>query len=271
MKHILVGISYSELTSITLRYSLKLAQHFGAKLTLVHVATLPKEFTFQEDLSEIEVFRTKEIEKLKAAFSRHYGKEHHTTLPKFRIIFGKPTDELILLTRELEPDLLVIGVPEHKYWVNLRFINRPMEIAEAVKCPVLLIPIMGAFYHIDQIAFATNFSLEDVGALMELKEWATIFKSKIHCIHVCKKEKDQPEAERKMNILKKIFKEENLKFTVTVGDEEDMLEKLLIEDKVNLVAMLKRNKALWYDTVKPSLTEKIADDTWIPLLIYNQK
>lgn len=271
MKHILVGINFSELTSVTLRYSIKLAQYFGAKLTIVHVAQLPKTYSFKENLSEIETFRAAKLEELKAAFSQHFGKQHHTIIAKFRVAFGKPTDELILLSQELSPDLLVIGVPEHKYWMNLRFINRPMEIADSVSCPVLLVPITGAFRNIQQMVYATNFSLEDVGALIDLKVWMDIFGTKIHCLHICKKEKDRAEAERKMSILKKVFTDERFKFSIEVGDNEAMLESYLVTDKANMVVMLKRNKAIWYDSIKPSLTEKIAEDTWIPLLIYNQK
>lgn len=90
-------------------------------------------------------------------------------------------------------------------------------------------------------------------------------------MHICKTQKERPDAERRMSILKKIFPDEDFRFTVEVGDAAVMLERFLVADKANLVAMLKRHKALWFDTVKPSLTEKIADDTWIPLLIYNQK
>jgi len=269
MKHILVGISYSDLTSVTLKYSLKLAQYFEAKVTVVHVAKYPREL--EGNAKAFKAYHTTKTEELKTVFANHHGKQFHNISVDLRVAMGSPSDELIRLAQAIKPDLLVIGVPENKHWGKLRFVNRPMEIAESVHCPVLLVPMLKAFQSIQQIVYATNFSLEDVGALMELKEWMTIFKAKLHCMHICKTETERPDAERKMNILKKIFPDDNFRFTVEVGDAETMIERFLLADKANLVAMLKRNKALWFDTIKPSLTEKIADDTWIPLLIYNQK
>lgn len=275
MKHILVGISFSDLTAVTLRYSIKLAQYFGAKLTVVHIAKPPKGFTqldvVDNDAPALAEHLEGRLAALKEVFYNHFGKQHHQISVDFQVIYGLPSDQLILLSRKLSPDLLVIGVPEHKYWLNLRFVNRPMEIADSIKSPVLLVPITGAFRLVQQMVYATNFSLEDVGALMDLKVWMDIFGTKIHCLHICKKEEDRPDAERKMSILKKVFTDERFKFTIEVGDDEDMLESYLVTDKANMVVMLKRNKAIWYDSIKPSLTEKIAEDTWIPLLIYNQK
>ena len=175
------------------------------------------------------------------------------------------------MTSVLKPDLLVIGVPEKRYWSKLRFVNRPMEVAESVKCPVLVVPLLKTFHNIQQIVYVTNFSLEDVGAMLDFRTWMAVFNAKLHCIHICKTEKEQPEADRKMKLLEKILPYEDFRFTVQVGDTKKELENILVTDKAHLVATLKRHKNVWYDTLKPSLEEKIADNTWIPLLIYNQQ
>lgn len=166
MKHILVGISYSDLTAVTLKYSLKLAQYFEAKVTVVHVAKYPSEL--EGDAKKFKAYHQTKTEELKAVFANHHGKQFHNITVDFRVAMGSPSDELIRLTQSLKPDLLVIGVPENKHWAKLRFVNRPMEIAETVNCPVLLVPMVKTFQSIQQIVYATNFSLEDVGALMEL-------------------------------------------------------------------------------------------------------
>jgi len=271
MKHILVGVSYSNLTNVTLKYALKVAQYFGAKLTVLHVAKPTATVTFEDDLSKIEGLRAEKLATLQSTFNEFYGKQFHNVAVEFVVNFGKPSDVLITQAQNIAPDLLVIGVPENKFWGKLRFINTPMEIADAVQCPVLLVPITGTFQSIRQIVYATNFSLEDVGAMMDLKIWMDIFGTKLHCVHICPSEKGRAAATRKMNILEKVFNDDRYTFTIEVGDDAAMLKSHLVADKANLVVMLKRSKALWYDTVKPTLTEKIADNTWIPLLIYNQK
>ncbi|GEM_PF-3529826 len=269
MKHILVGISYSDLTAVTLKYSLKLAQYFGAKLTVVHIAEYPK--ALEGNAKKIKVHHAAKTEELKTVFANHHGKQFHNVSVDLRVAFGSPSDELIRITSGLKPDLLVIGVPENRHWRKLKFINRPMGIAESVKCPVLLVPMVKTFQRIQQIVYTTNFSLEDVGAMLEFRVWMDIFKAKLHCVHICKTKKEQPDAERRMKLLQKVLPFEDFKFSVLVGQPEKELEKVLVADKANLVAMLKRHKTLWYDTIKPSLTEKIVEETWIPLLIYNQQ
>ena len=67
MKHILVGINYSDLTSVTLKYSLKLAQYFGANLTVVHIANYPKELAGNAE--QLKAHEITKIEELKAVFS----------------------------------------------------------------------------------------------------------------------------------------------------------------------------------------------------------
>lgn len=235
----------------------------------VHVAEYPK--ALEGNAKKFKAYHAAKTEELEAIFANYHGKQFHNVTVDLKVALGVPSDEMIRMTSVLKPDLLVIGVPENRHWTNLRFINRPMEIAESVKCPVLLVPMVKTFQSIQQIVYATNFSLEDVGAMLEFRVWMDIFKAKLHCVHICKTTKEQPDAERRMNLLKKILPYDDFKFSVLVGSPEKELEKMLVADKANLVAMLKRHKALWYDTIKPSLTEKIADKTWIPLLIYNQK
>ena len=69
MKNILVGISYSELTSVTLKYSLKLAQYFGANLTVVHIAKYPK--ALEGNLRLLKEHATTKQAELEAIFSKY--------------------------------------------------------------------------------------------------------------------------------------------------------------------------------------------------------
>ena len=59
---------------------------------------------------------------------------------EFRVVLGKPTECLLAFSRELAPDLVVIGAPRPKGISGLRSRMHPEQLAGALEMPLLVVP-----------------------------------------------------------------------------------------------------------------------------------
>ena len=59
---------------------------------------------------------------------------------EFRVTLGKPTECLLAFSREVAPDLVVIGAPRPKGITGLRSRMHPEQLAGALVMPLLVVP-----------------------------------------------------------------------------------------------------------------------------------
>lgn len=59
---------------------------------------------------------------------------------EFRVTLGKPTECLLAFSREVAPDLVVIGAPRPKGITGLRSRMHPEQLAGALAMPLLVVP-----------------------------------------------------------------------------------------------------------------------------------
>ncbi len=268
MKNILVGFSYSKPAPSTIFYAFKLAQYFEATVTIAHL------FANQEvsNLSEAAVNK-KMIEKkreLSDFINQIKTKQYHSVEVITLVEYGLPSEKLAQIAKSIQADLVVLGVSRRVITDKLLFVNRPMEFAEKVDCPVLTIPVDGGFKGINRIVYASDFTLEDVAALWELENWTKIFHAKLLCVHICKTKEEKKRAERRMQILQKLFPDKNFEFLIETGNVSELLQNVLEINQADIIAVLKRRKTLWQSIIRPNVIGNLANASWIPLFIFKQ-
>jgi nucleotide-binding universal stress UspA family protein len=130
-KSILVPTNFGVGTDAAVRYALSLAQETKAKLTFMHVVSIDR--AFQHD--EYELKQSAEI-RLKQLIPPDAGL---WSQPQTIVEVGDPTLEVLGYTSLLQPDLIIIGLPEHKHFSTHLQAGVSYSLISSASCPVLTV------------------------------------------------------------------------------------------------------------------------------------
>lgn len=141
IRRILVPIDFSVHSKNALRYSLLLAEAFGAELHLVYVVeptVYPADLGFgQVVLPEVEEeLRERGFEELRSLIQREIGDR---VKAQSSVRTGKPHQEILAEAEEHKADLIVVASHGHTGVEHILFGSTAMRIVRLAKCPVLTI------------------------------------------------------------------------------------------------------------------------------------
>lgn len=262
MKNVTVLIyPESEYYQVTLRKALKICQYFDSDLNIVAIS--PD--------SLLGVDKEKFMDMLKNKSKLLLGKQYHSINISYEVGFGRVIPVLSDIIETNQSDLMVVGTVGNNLLFNLLYDSDSVDIAQALPCPVLLVPPRDVDRRIKRIVYNTHFAFDNINALNILEDWATIFKSEILCLHVCSKENDVAEAKQKLADLNKRFPAINFQFKVLVGDVVDKIYEHLSLQETDLIVTMHNKRSWWANVLKPSLTEEIASYAKIPMLVFKKK
>lgn len=143
MKNILVAVDFDGQTQKLIDYASAMAEKFGARLWIVHIAAPDPDFVGYEpgpqyirdiraeDLRDEHVFLQKEAERLR-------GKGMAT---EALLVQGSTVDSILDEAKRLEIDLLIVGSHEHSFLYNAFAENTAMELFKKCKIPMLTLPL----------------------------------------------------------------------------------------------------------------------------------
>lgn len=142
-KNILVAIDFNDTIGELMAYAESIAEKFGSKIWVVHVAEPSPDFTGYE-------MGPQYIRDLKA---EEFRQEHRRVqeISKFfldqnieseaLLIQGSTVETLIEEVRKLKADLLIVGTHKHGFLFNLLSENVSLELLKRAEVPFLAIPI----------------------------------------------------------------------------------------------------------------------------------
>jgi nucleotide-binding universal stress UspA family protein len=141
IQKILVPIDFSVHSKNALRYSLLLAEEFGASLHLIYVVEptiYPADLGFgQVVLPEVEEeLRDRGFGELKTLIEREIGTRVRATSV---VRTGKPHQEILREAEEQHADLIVVASHGHTGVEQILFGSTAMRIVRLAKCPVLTV------------------------------------------------------------------------------------------------------------------------------------
>jgi nucleotide-binding universal stress UspA family protein len=146
VRHILVPIDLAQDSLRTIAYAIRLGQHFGSRLTLLHVYQPPIAFgipswtsrnaALLKDRQEVEEILKAQGALVRAAYPNC----------EWRMRSGDPGKSIVDVALELGVDLIVIS-SHHRRWCN-RY--RPTNVADDIlchtACPILEVSDSGASF-----------------------------------------------------------------------------------------------------------------------------
>lgn len=251
MKNILFPTDFSKAAEHSFIYALKLADHYNATVTILHVYSL---------VNHVDVYAPYHIEQLYEQIRENQWKNYHDSVAPLKEIAaannlahiqqlyvmeeGLLIDTIIDVAKRDKVDMIVLGTTGAYGFKEIFLGSVAGELLENAPCKVLAVPDEAVFDGvIDNIALTTSYQEEEKNALLQLMDWSSPLNATIHVVNV-----DLAHTEfylNRMDDLKEEFADrDNLNFDVIQGvDFTAAITEYLENQKVDILAMVthKRN------------------------------
>jgi nucleotide-binding universal stress UspA family protein len=269
MKTILVPTDFSVTADNACEYAMELAKASGAGIILLHVFHVPVPATdmpvFLITPEELEIENRKRMDMMAEALrSKTPGVD-----VQIEIRAGFAVEEIMNLVKEMNPDLVVMGIHDMNAVDELLIGSTTTDVIERSKCPVLVVPHNIKFSKPAVIAFASDLKeLPETCSLDILKELVHLFNAKVDVLTVIKPD-ETPTIEKAVAGIKLEHRLEDVDHTHHFPVNHNIQEG--IQDYVEkfapgMLVMLHRKHNFFQRLFSEGNTQKAAFHTHIPLL-----
>lgn len=270
MRRILVPTDFSDTARNAFRAALEIAPQFGAEVELIHVYTSPTlgasgfGVTLPGGMHE-------NILGWLADFAREEGVEN----VRSQALQGIAEEKLVALSNEPDVVMIIMGSTGKQHSGKKWFGSVSESVSRNAQCPVLLIPTSWEDGGFQQILFAADMDTFDESTLTLLTDWAGVFRSSLHFVHV--EDPDHPVSFQtiEQRILEFLFRkgEPGFAFQISCIHSESIEEGLwdyAEQNQVDMMAMCTRRRGALESLLHKSQTKALALYARIPLMILHQ-
>ncbi len=270
---ILVPIDFSETSIKAMNYAVSLAKTLNSEVVLYHSIDIPVvasgDMVVVADFTQLENDAKVELEKLKlSALSKN---------DKLRISFqystGVSSQEILKKSVEEDIDLIIMGSNGKSGLVETVMGSVTKNVMTNCTCPVLTVPINTLEKYPEKVVFATNFDEHELQALFLLAELLRPFNSEIHLVHIGEygdmKHQDQLLAYFRGQVRTNINYEKIFYHLLGGKDIESAIEKFIIENKIDWLAIAKRKRNFFDRFTTQSLTNHLHQHSSVPMLVFH--
>lgn len=275
--NILVPVDFSDNSHSAARYALYLGRHLKANITLFHAVTVPVVVGDYPSAVPVEIDTEpskEEIEKLRKELQQTLDEDGDSSVVlNTRVEVGFTVDSIMEVAKDIDADMIVMGTTGasgvEKFFIG----TNAASVIDRSEIPVLLIPANAKVKPLKEIVYATNFDPEDDIMMDTLLQFAKIFGSKIHCLHVS----DKPDVEDKVNLddleetswHKEMGVEVEFK-NIEGTDTLKALDSFIDANNIDLLVMLTHRRTIMQRLFSRSVTKEMAFHTQIPLLVFKE-
>jgi universal stress protein A len=137
--HILAPTDLSDESRKTLDYGVQLAEHFHAKLTLVHVWTMPDSHRgVLGALDPVAIQRSHEREEFMLRSLQTIIRERHSDTESY-FLTGDPCTQIVAVAKSAEVDLIVISTRDYDWLTRVVEGSDAEKILRDATCPVWIV------------------------------------------------------------------------------------------------------------------------------------
>jgi nucleotide-binding universal stress UspA family protein len=284
MKEILVYVTNPAREKLYITYAAYLAKDLNLNIRFLHVQDLvnfplgyPGILTASGNTTGEETER--ETEKAKHHFRLQIDNLHASEpdLPhmEYNIETGKAAEIIPDYCQSRSIDAIVLkGASEYSLFFSD---SGNTDVIRKVRCPVWIIPEGITYKPFSEILYATDYHQEDLPRLKLLAGFASKFPAGITAVHITKdagfRERIKGEGFARMIREKTGYDLVSVKILPRTKGEPlvEELHGFALMIDADLIVLLRENKGLWERLMHGSRSEKIARETQLPVLIYNEE
>jgi nucleotide-binding universal stress UspA family protein len=171
--------------------------------------------------------------------------------------------------KEEKIDFVVMGTSGASGWEAFFLGTNTGSVINAIDVPVLCVPLEAKFKKVETIGFTTRYRAKDKKALKDVLEIAKKMQVKVRCLYV--KTSNSDVSEVTMKHWEDEFKDEPVIFSVIQSDDVKgtIIDFVLFKD-IDILAMMTYKRNFFVELFKPSLTQKFANNSDIPILAMHE-
>ncbi len=269
INHILTPVDFSQCAIDALHVAGQLAQLAHAKITILHVYSVPipaSDIAFATDSTHYKSLEQEAIDKLEAL------RGQVPSLDKIEVAYeldcSYPVYAISAMAAELKVDLIVMGTMGASGISEFLIGSNAGDTVVQAPCPVLCTGQGITELHPRKIALATDFKRMKSPSLDLVKELARLFNAEIEFLHIQASAKtiDVKKSAEALN-LHHLF--EDVKHSYHFLNDQDIargIEKFIVDKEVDLLVTIHRDHTLFERIFGTSITKKMAMHLPIPLL-----
>jgi nucleotide-binding universal stress UspA family protein len=261
MKKILVPTDFSENAANAIEYAAQIGLALHCKILLLHVARNMSGESDNEEMLQI--------------ICRALCDSFPDLECDFRVVRGDNIpEEIVSASIRYNVEMIVMGTKGVTNFEKILFGSNTASVIEKASCTVLSVPASNVFTKPKSILFATNFEHEDIRAALQIIRLAKPFNANLIIAHVLT-ESDAEEVEkakiqiftREVSLLAdypRITYRLSSENTVSMG-----LDTLIENTHADVIAMRTHRRNLFEKIINPSITQKFAEESHLPLLAFH--
>jgi len=274
MVRIFVAINFSDYTINAVNYALKLSQKMRAIITLVSChSPIEENDKAKADEQKMEA----ELMQFKVDLDHRLSIEERNKIKLLtRIEKGYPEDVLVDISKQEEPDVIVMGTRSKGETIKELLGSVTSDVIKNAKVPVLAVPANSQVdvNRISHVLFVSDFSDTDYRSFHKLIRLIAPFQTKIYAVHfkaVKPDSWDKKRLEEMRLYCRQTYRNHQIEFGFITGDEFiESLDTYILDNNIELIAMTRRKRNMISKILHPSITRKILFHTDIPLLVFHE-
>ena len=262
---ILVPVDFSENSNNAVEYAAEIARTMNGMVIAFHVMDVGD----GDDDTDMTIRR--KLKSICQTVQAEYPEVQCTA----EVAYGDIVDEIVALSDLRAADLIVMGTEGVTSFGKLLFGSNTSLVIEKADCTVLSIPAKSRFKKPEKILFATSFSRDDMYAATNCVKFAKAYDSTVIIAHVLTEEAREEVEESMIEIFSNELRQKTAydKIQRMLADENTVamgLDALLHESNADMIAFSTRRRGAFEKLYNPSLTQKFAKHSIIPILAFHQ-
>jgi len=266
MKKILFPTEFAPHASRMFQFALAIADVYKAKIYMLNALNLE---LYPKDNTNFEEEAAKTMDRLVDFKEFHQQKEMSHIGVEYITEIGFAADVILKVAKREEMDLIIMGTQGNTIANEIYLGGAAGSVMGQAICPVMFIPPNAEFRGFHKIACTTNFDFQDLIVFATLKDWAKKFKAKIEALHVVEDKDEMPAIQKKLDLLRDLF-DNQIQFQLQSGNVTDMIEEFVEFTRPDMLAMVHHQHNFISRLINGDVTEEIAREVKVPLLIFNE-
>ncbi|GAA4138262.1 universal stress protein [Sphingobacterium kyonggiense] len=281
MRAILFPTDFSEIASNAFLYALNIAKSIDAKIYVLYTYLEPVLSATHAGQPELigEVYQTIELNqfeiyKKKTQALRDIAQEHNLSDVELVFLFEEGPVAAVVkkITDREKIHLVVMGTHGESGFLSKVIGTNTVNVIRSIQNPVLAVPPHAKYQGIKRAVFTTLFRDKDKSALKEMLLMANAVGAKISCLHILKNEKVADVLLQTEN-WRHEFPNEQIEYVLLeeVESIENTITTYLLENNVDILAVVKRNRNFFDRMFSNSVSNNLAFHSKVPILVFHEE
>jgi nucleotide-binding universal stress UspA family protein len=272
MKELVVHVVNPARSQLFITYAAYIAKDLDLTVRYVHVHSASGSGPSQDEREQIQ---KKAGHHFQLQIQNLYAADADLPLLEYAVEFGSPPDIMQGYCKSGKVDTIMLsGSKEYSFFSDD---TGNIDIIKKVRCPVWIVPEGITYRPFSEIIYATDYHEEDLPNLKILARFASKFPAKITAVHITDDTGfgEQIKGEGFENMIKKETGYELLSVKVLAEEKGESLvtglHNFALMVDADLIVLLREKRSLSERLIHGSRSEKIARDTKLPVLIFNEE